>query len=99
MNRTIGFSNASGTGGSATWPSRGDIVAVAVDTKTFILGTVNEKIAGGLFEVILKIDGTEFSAVLRRDEILASCTAVGCGGAAAEIGYGAAEISNEGGTQ
>jgi len=45
------------------------VVAVIIDG-TLFLGAVGEKIAGGLFEVVLYIEGREVSCVFRLSEMM-----------------------------
>ena len=50
-------------------PTRGSVVAIIVEGFAPMLGTTGEKVAGGLFEVELVVDGATVSGVFRLDEL------------------------------
>lgn len=45
-------------------------VAVFLDDGKLAIGKLGEKVAGGLFEVVLEKNGREVSAIFRLDELL-----------------------------
>lgn len=60
---------ASACSRQAGHPSLPPAVAVLVDGK-WTAGRLGEKVAGGLFEVIFKIENREVSGVFRLDELI-----------------------------
>jgi hypothetical protein len=92
----------SGLNTSVPCPTRGSVVAVEVDDATFLLGTVGEKVAGGLFEVVLEIDGALVSGVFRMSQLMrlmAVRSTMAPGTAVADFSFDEFPGLNEGETQ